>query len=441
MTRRIALCIDELTYRTPELVGFEGESLEKQAWIDAFATGVEARRAIRNDGGFREAWVISSEDVDPINLAATIKSDNPDMPVKLVANSGSGSLFSRAHSAGIDSVLDYDSFLKCYYETKGSLVDDLPEPAAIEVADPPLAEAVQETALAKLQVERIHPRTLVAPVTSVPQTAKRSRGFIMPIVSGSGGAGKSSVAVLSALIARSMGYRTLLLDYDLQFGDVALMAGIDDPLAIDCAISHRERLAQEAARDSMLTVLAAPERLEQSEEVIGAMPQFLDEIAGDFDAIIANTGAAWAEQHAVLLERSYVSLFLIDQRSSSIRACKHALELCARCGIATGPIEFALNRCAKGAPLTAADVSSALKGATVYELKDGGRDVEDYLGSGAAVDLIESGNDFSESLRQVIGKLLPGGTVQPADRTDEPEGGLLARRRGRHAGRKRGRRS
>ena len=172
----------------------------------------------------------------------------------------------------------------------------------------------------------------------------------MPVVSGSGGAGKSSVAVLAAYIARSMGYKTLLLDYDLQFGDAALMAGMEDALAIDRAIAHRDRLAQETARNPMFTVLAAPERLEQSEEVIKAMPQFLDEIAGDYDAIIANTGAAWAEQHAVLLERSYVSLFLVDQRASSIRACRHALELCARCGIATGPIEFVHNRCAKGAP-------------------------------------------------------------------------------------------
>ena len=169
-----------------------------------------------------------------------------------------------------------------------------------------------------------------------------------------------------------------------------------------------------------------------------AIPQFLDDVSGAFDVIIANTGAAWAEQHAVLLERCSAALFLIDQRASSVRACRHALELCARCGIASGPFQFAVNRCAKGAPLTPVDVSSALQGAPVFEIKDGGRDVEDYLGGGAAAELLDTRNDFCTSLEHVMKSLLPGAAQRIEIPDDSLEGRRAAKRRGRHAGRKRG---
>ena len=123
-----------------------------------------------------------------------------------------------------------------------------------------------------------------------------------------------------------------------------------------------------------------------------------------------------------------------------MRACKHALDLCARCGVAAGPFKFALNRCTKGAPLTAMDVSCALQGAPVFELKDGGREVEEYLGGGAAADLLDSGNEFCESVVRMVEQLLPGSALLATDQTPQ-EKGRFGRRRGRHAGKRRGKSS
>ena len=243
-----------------------------------------------------------------------------------------------------------------------------------------------------------------------------SRAFVLPVVSGSGGAGKSAVSALGALVSQRMGHRTLLLDYDLQFGDVDTMVGVENPLRIDVAMAHPDQLEREFSREDGPVVLAAPSRLEAAEEVVRGLPALLDVLTEAFDVIVANTGAAWAEQHAALLERSSAALFLVDQRASSVRACRHALELCARCGIATGPFQFALNRCVKGAPLTSADVSCALQGAPVFELKEGGRDVEDYLSGGAAAELIDSRNEFVCSLEHVMAQLLPGNIELPAGR-------------------------
>lgn len=440
MGRRVALCVDELAYRTPSLVGLDGESLESQSWLQVFVKGSEARRAIGADDAVEEVWVASCDDVDSINLAATLKRDRPELSVCLVVAESNGSLFSRAHTASIDEVLEESAFLRRYAEAKARL--NGPEVTGVCETAPmsPLRTsslAAREPEPAERAVAIASPEVLQRPLAIV---APKKSGFILPVVSGSGGAGKSAVSVVAAFVSGEMGYRTLLVDYDLQFGDMAILAGAQGALAIDEAMSHPERLEREMGKQAPFTLLAAPDRLEKSESVVREMPAFLDEMVGLFDVVVANTGAAWAEQHAVLLERSYVSLFLIDQRATSIRACKHALELCARCGIASGPFEYALNRCSKGAPLTAADVSCALQVDSVFELRDGGRDVEDYLGAGSASELVQSGNEFCESVRQVMARLLPQGVSLEMQDGEVARDKRASRRRGRHIGRKRGRR-
>lgn len=406
MSARIVLCLDEAMRQRPELVGLEGERFESRDWLDVFASGEEARNALLRDKSISEAWVVSSDDVEPINLAATFKTDRPDLNVKLVAFERCGSLYSRAHTALIDEVLDGPSFIQCYSNAKKrfAALEGSPNPAADETGS----------------------------------STNASRAVLLPVVSGSGGAGKSSVSVVGAHIARAMGFKTLLLDYDLQFGDVATLAGVESALTIDEAIAHQDRLEHELLRDSKLVVLAAPARLEAADVVAHEIPRFLESASASFDVIVANTGAAWAEQHAALLERCSTALFLVDQRASSIWSCRHALELCARCGIASGPFRFALNRCSKSAPLTSIDVSCALQGVPVFELKDGGRDVEDYLSGGAVAELFESRNDFCISLEHVMSQLLPGSAKQVENVSEAADGARSSKRRGRVANRRRG---
>ena len=142
--------------------------------------------------------------------------------------------------------------------------------------------------------------------------------------------------------------------------------------------------------------------------MVAQAPALLETLDGRFDVIVANTGGAWAEQHAVLLERSSKALFLIDQRMSSVNACKRALDLCARCGIAVNPLLFVLNGCGKGAPLSSMDVSCALKGAHVHELADGGADVEDMLAAHGIEELFDARNELVASIEQLLAEVIPG---------------------------------
>ncbi len=436
MNRKVALCIDGQSLRDPSLIGLEGEALEAQDWLSVYSEGALARDSIGAAGEMDRVWVASADDVEPINLAAALKADRADLQVSLVAGERCGSLCSRARTARIDEVLDQSAFVRRYVEEKQRARDALGErPAAAALC----GSAEDAPAGGPLHAREGGGGAGQAPGASMALDRPRSRrGFLMSVVSGSGGAGKSSVAVMAALSAARRGLRVLLLDYDLQFGDMAVMAGTEDILEVDTALAQPDRLQRFMERRVPVAVLSCPARLEAAETVVQGLPALLDRLAAAYDVIIANTGAAWADQHALLLERSSIALFLIDQRSSSLRACRHALELCGRCGIASVPFRFALNHCSKNAPFTAVEVSSMLQGVEVFELREGGIEVEECLSGGAAAELASSSNDFAVSVDCMMGVLLPGAEDDSLEVAPRESGGIF-RRRGRHGGKKRGR--
>ena len=53
---------------------------------------------------------------------------------------------------------------------------------------------------------------------------------LMTVVSASGGAGKSTIALLCACLAARAGVKTTLLEGDLQFGDYGVWLGLDEEL-------------------------------------------------------------------------------------------------------------------------------------------------------------------------------------------------------------------
>lgn len=436
----VALCADAACLRHPETLGLAGENLAAQNWLRLFATAAEARRFLRDDRSVDEVWIASCDDVAPINLAATLKRDRADRCVCLVAFEGTGSLKSRASAAGIDASLTRQAFLARYAQRKRSALGLAREQDA-RAREQALASLDGPPSAGASSAKEARPRVGSAPCAASEgeqRSIRKRTGFLMPIVSGSGGAGKSTVAALSALFSQRLGYRTLLLDFDLQFGDMPDLLGAERPLTIDDVLSTPARIDQLAPEGDLPALLAAPRRLERSEAVAEQAPMLLDWLLPRFDVVVCNTGAAWAEQHAVLLERSSKALFLVDQRASSLRACRHALDLCARCGIATGPFSFAVNRCAKNALFTSIDVSCALRGAPVAELAEGGRDVEELLGMGLPMELLSSRNALCASIETLLREALPSVGEPTADGAPAPRRLGLGLRRGRRP-RRRGR--
>lgn len=242
--------------------------------------------------------------------------------------------------------------------------------------------------------------------------SQNHKSFVMSVVSGSGGTGKSSIALLSAMLLQMRGKRTLLLDGDLQFGDLTFLVGQESPLTLLDLMEHPERIQSLEPQGVMPAYLAAPPKLEQSELFFASLPQTIEHLKDQFDAIIVNTGNCWSDEHVGLFKISNRTLFVVDQRPVSIHACNHALEFCTRAGVPMQNFAYALNFSQKQALITSMDVSCALQGAQVYELADGGNEVRELMSAGRSKELIASGNPFSESLKSLMLELVPG--LEPA---------------------------
>lgn len=242
--------------------------------------------------------------------------------------------------------------------------------------------------------------------------SQNHKSFIMSVVSGSGGVGKSSIALLSAMLLQMRGKRTLLLDGDLQFGDLTFLVEQETPLTLLDLMEHPERIQSLEPNGIMPAYLAAPPQLEQSELFFATLPQTIERMKDKFDAIIINTGNCWSDEHVGLFKISNCTLFVMDQRPVSIHTCNHALEFCTRAGVPMQNFAYALNFSQKQALITPMDVSCALQGVQVYELADGGNEVRELVSAGRSEELIASGNPFSESLKGLMLELVPG--LEPA---------------------------
>lgn len=410
----VVLCADTTSLQHPEAIGLPEEALDRQEWLRLFSSGEVARRFLKTDDVIDEVWVVSSDDVDPINLAATLKHDRPDRRVCLLVSEVTGSLRSRATRAGIDKTLTRQSFVESYARRKRHQAKN----SGITTPSSASSAACRERVGGGNGTERNVVRGSIptapgsesrnASGSSKSPTERTPRSaFLLPIMSASGGAGKSTVAVLSAIFSQGFGYKTLLADFDLQFGDATTLLGIHDALTLDDALAAPEKLAHLATENGGPAVLGASKKPEEAETFEEQTGRLLEEMTGEFEVIVVNTGTTWTEQHAMLLERCSKALFLVDQRASSVQAGRRALDLCARCGIATGPFQFVANRCSKHALYTSLDMSCALGGASVAELQDGGRDVEELMGSGLSLDLARSRNPLCTSLERVLNDLLP----------------------------------
>ena len=122
----------------------------------------------------------------------------------------------------------------------------------------------------------------------------------------------------------------------------------------------------------------------------------------NFDVIVVNTGSCWSDVHANLMKISSLSLFLIDQRVSSVRGCKHAIELAERLNISSQSFKFALNRCGKKSALSAIDVQPTFGVTDVFELAEGSLEVEEKMCLGAVMDLVNQRNPLSMSVYEML---------------------------------------
>jgi pilus assembly protein CpaE len=239
------------------------------------------------------------------------------------------------------------------------------------------------------------------------------RGRILTVFSPKGGTGKTVTATnLATAFAKYEKKRTLLIDLDLQFGDAAIMLGLEPEKTIyDLVVApgelDSEKLAGYTTRHaSGVDVLPAPLRPEDAELVTEPKVNRLLEVArGSYDLIVVDTSPFFHGPMLATLDRTDELLVLcgLDVPTlKNVKLAQHTLDLLS---FPASRVRFILNRSNSKVGMKRSEVESALGVKIAFEMPSD-RAVPLAVNRGTPAVLAEAGCDFSRAVRSIAKGLL-----------------------------------
>jgi len=248
------------------------------------------------------------------------------------------------------------------------------------------------------------------------QTAAASgrNGRVMTVFSPKGGTGKTTVATnLAAALAKREGRRTLLLDLDLQFGDAAIVLGLEPEKTIYDLVTapgelDSEKLAGYVTRHaSGIDVLAAPLRPEDAELVTeGKVTNLLEVARGSYEAIVVDTSPFFHGPMLATLDRTDELIVLCGLDVPTLKNVRLAMQTLELLSFPASRVRYVMNRANTNVGLKTREVETALKVKVAHELPSDGA-VPLTVNRGNPAVLAEPRCDFAKSIGQLAKQIAP----------------------------------
>ena len=212
----------------------------------------------------------------------------------------------------------------------------------------------------------------VARVTTAAQAAQETdlRSPLIVVLGPKGGVGKTTVATNLATTLAQRGRRTLVIDLDLQFGDVGLVLGVEPDHTIHDLVTAQGRLDGERLRGFVgrsadgVDVLLAPVRPDQAEAVTSdRLTEILDIARTEYDAVVVDTPPAFTSTTITAIDNAQHAIMVGTLDLPGLKNMKVGLETLDLMGFDRERIVTVLNRADSKVGLLGHDVKKVL-GAT-----------------------------------------------------------------------------
>jgi pilus assembly protein CpaE len=261
---------------------------------------------------------------------------------------------------------------------------------------------------------------------AAPAVAEPGHGRVITVVSPKGGSGKTIVATNLAvgLAARYPG-NVVLLDLDLQFGDVAYALGVTPQHTIADAVSALDDLDATTLKvfltrhPSGLYALCAPDEPAAGDAIpASAITTVIGLIASQFGYVVIDTAAGLGEHTLTALDLSTDLVLLSDMDVPSVRNLRKALDALEMLGMRSPARHFVLNRADSRVGLDKEDVAAAAGIAIDVELPSSRR-VPLSLNAGMPLVLSSPRSPMARRIAQLVERLerSPGAPGRGARRT------------------------
>jgi len=235
-----------------------------------------------------------------------------------------------------------------------------------DIIEAPLDETKIEEAIEQFGHDVLKRRSVVkTPV----EPAASERGSIVTVTSAKGGSGKTVVATnVALLLNRLPDKKVVLVDADLQFGDVCLLLQLEPRFTMVNAAHELHQLDAEML-DSLLTehptglkVLAAPLEPAFADDITTAgLMQMLDLLQETYDYVVVDTASMLDELILSLIEKADHVLMVVDMDLPSVKNAKLALETLRLLKFSTQNVQLVMNRSNSKAKLDNKEIEGALK--------------------------------------------------------------------------------
>jgi pilus assembly protein CpaE len=263
------------------------------------------------------------------------------------------------------------------------------------------------------QVKRIH----AAPPdqNGNPAEGSRSRkGQVIVVFSGKGGVGKSMLSLnLAAALARDVSGRVGLVDFDLQFGDLGVLLGLDAGRNVSQVVEafpnidadFVEALMPEASGG--FKVLLGPQSPELADLVSADHARtILEVLAASFDYVVVDTSSHLGEVTLEALERGSTIIVIVELSLPAVKEAKLALRVFERLGIKAERIRVVLNRSDANSGITLDQIESTLAIKLAGRLPSDGKTVLKSVQRAEPFVVLFPEADISQSVRELVGSLL-----------------------------------
>jgi pilus assembly protein CpaE len=293
---------------------------------------------------------INMPDIDGITATEIIRQKSPHIQVLILSVQGDQNYMRKAMLAGARDFL-----------TKPPMGDELISAVrrAGEMAHAERAKGAQQRIVGVVSGNPIAMSNF-APVT---------KGKIITVYSPKGGTGCTTIAVNLAISLHNEDTRVVLVDANLQFGDVAVFVNEQGKNTILELAPRVDELEPDVVEEilikheaSGIRILAAPQRPEMAEKVsadqFAKVLQFLQRM---YSYVVVDTSSILTDVVLSTIDFSDVIVLVTTQEIPAIKNARLFLDLLKTMGINKEKIVFAMNRYDKRIAITPERVSENLK--------------------------------------------------------------------------------
>ncbi|MDY6271742.1 MAG: AAA family ATPase [Selenomonadaceae bacterium] len=240
-------------------------------------------------------------------------------------------------------------------------------------------------------------------------------GVVISFFSTASSVGKTLISINMAAELARQGARVVLVDYDLQFGDVCnylqlepeqtLMDAQRSLQLMGSSFDVRECLTPYSCRNVMFAVLAAPRKLEESYNIETSVAQkVIEHLQGLFDYVIVDTTSMFSELNLMLLDISTIVTYLgVVDFLPTIKNMKIGSDTLRTLGYADKKIRLVLNRSNAKTRIGIEDVQKLLKQEFYYVIPNDFQAASQSIIDGKPLVLEHQDIALSDAIRGLVG--------------------------------------